>query len=173
MAIASIRTRGGGGRCVVAALPLALALALPAPALAIDPGVTYDPGSPAGKEYAIPLVAGRADGAGTENQRAAANAPFGIGITPPGGGGSAGGKAGQGGRDARGGAGAAKAPDGSASPGSTSENRAQGSALRARLESAESPAGTGLWTAGALLAVLAAAALLALVLRSRPQHARS
>jgi len=33
------------------------ALALPGAASAqIDPGVNYDPGSPAGKEYAIPLV---------------------------------------------------------------------------------------------------------------------
>jgi hypothetical protein len=42
-----------GGCCIAAAL------ALPAPAAAIDPGVNYDPGSPAGKEYAIPFVEGR------------------------------------------------------------------------------------------------------------------
>ena len=63
----------------------AAALALPATASAqIDPGVTYDPGSPAGKEYAIPLVEGRSDAAGTTNQRQGANIPFGVGITAPG-----------------------------------------------------------------------------------------
>src|SRR5262245_43087941 len=62
------------------------ALAMPAAASAqIDPGVNYDPGSPAGKEYAIPLVEGRSDGAGTTNQRKGANIPFGVGIKPPGG----------------------------------------------------------------------------------------
>src|ERR671934_1777550 len=62
------------------------ALALPSSASAqIDPGVVYDPGSPAGKEYAIPLVEGRSDAAGTTNQRQGANIPFGVGITPPGG----------------------------------------------------------------------------------------
>ena len=59
------------------------ALALPGAASAqIDPGVNYDPGSPAGKEYAIPLVEGRSDAAGTTNQRAGGNIPFGVGIKP-------------------------------------------------------------------------------------------
>src|ERR671923_1135704 len=62
------------------------ALALPSAASAqIDPGVVYDPGSPAGKEYAIPLVEGRSDAAGTTNERQGANIPFGVGIKPPGG----------------------------------------------------------------------------------------
>src|SRR5215217_2733793 len=67
----------------------AAALALPGTASAqsdrgvhIDPGVNYDPGSPAGKEYAIPLVEGRSDAAGTTNQRNGGNIPFGIGIKP-------------------------------------------------------------------------------------------
>jgi hypothetical protein len=62
------------------------ALAAPGTAGAqIDPGVNYDPGSPAGKEYAIPLVEGRSEGAGTTDQRDGANTPFGVGIKPPGG----------------------------------------------------------------------------------------
>src|SRR5215216_52017 len=62
------------------------ALALPGAASAqIEPGVNYDPGSPAGKEYAIPLVEGRSDGAGTTDQQEGANIPFGVGIGPPGG----------------------------------------------------------------------------------------
>ena len=87
------RTRARIRRCVAVTTPIALGLALPVSAHAIDPGVTYDPGTPAGKEYAIPIVQGRADGAGTENQRAAANTPFGVGVTPPGGGGKGGGGA--------------------------------------------------------------------------------
>src|SRR5215203_3118452 len=62
------------------------ALALPGAASAqIEPGVNYDPGSPAGKEYAIPLVEGRSEGAGTSDQQEGANIPFGVGIKPPGG----------------------------------------------------------------------------------------
>src|SRR5918995_2842439 len=73
----------------------AAALALPATGSAqIDPGVNYDPGSPAGKEYAIPLVEGRSDAAGTTDQREGANIPFGVGIGPPGGKGGKGADAG-------------------------------------------------------------------------------
>src|ERR687898_830792 len=73
----------------------AAALALPAAASAqIDPGVNYDPGSPAGKEYAIPLVEGRSDAAGKTDQREGANIPFGVGIGPPGGKAAQGGKQG-------------------------------------------------------------------------------
>jgi hypothetical protein len=79
---------------------------LPGAAFSQDPGVHFDPGSPAGKEYAIPLAEGRSEGAGTRNQRAAADTPFGAGITPPGagrgtdGGGGTGGNATGGGGDA-------------------------------------------------------------------------
>src|SRR5436189_6482366 len=66
--------------------PLGAALAFPATGQAADPGVTFDPGKPAGKEYALPIVAGRAGGAGTENQRAAADTPLGGGGRAPGGG---------------------------------------------------------------------------------------
>jgi hypothetical protein len=75
----------------VACIAVCGTLGLPGTALAQDPGVHFDPGSPAGKEYAIPLAEGRAEGAGTTNQRAAANTPFGAGIVPPGGGAGPGG----------------------------------------------------------------------------------
>ena len=76
-------------RCLVLALGVfAVAAPISAQAAAPEPGVTFDPNTPAGKEYAIPIVQGRADGTGTGsgNQKGAANTPFGIGIKPPGGG---------------------------------------------------------------------------------------
>jgi hypothetical protein len=87
---------------------------LPGAAFAQDPGVHFDSGSPSGKEYAIPLAEGRAEGAGTKNQRAAGDTPFGAGIKPPGGGGGTEGGGGTGG-DATGGGGDG-APTGSGPP---------------------------------------------------------
>lgn len=83
---------------------------LPGAAFAQDPGVHFDSGNPSGKEYAIPLAEGRAEGAGTKNQRAAADTPFGAGIKPPGGGGGTEGGGGTGG-------GGDGAPTGSGAPG--------------------------------------------------------
>src|SRR5919108_675744 len=40
-------------------------LGVPGVALAQDPGIHFDSGSPAGKEYAIPLAEGRAEGSGS------------------------------------------------------------------------------------------------------------
>lgn len=176
MSIAVIRTRAHTLRCVLAAIPLALALALALPATAgaaSDPGINYDPGSPAGKEYAIPLVQGRADGAGTQNQQAAANTAFGVGITPPGGGGP-----GSGGKRA---AGHGKSPAGASDTGSSTgssggssasrpADRRLSPALAARVLKASEPQGTGLPTAGVVLAVLLASAALALALRRRPEQ---
>jgi hypothetical protein len=141
-------------------------LALPGAASAqIDPGVNYDPGSPAGKEYAIPLVEGRSDAAGTSNQRNGANIPFGIGIKPAGGKGSGkqgGGKGTRaGGRDGR-----ANRPAG-ARPGESSEE------LTARIHAAEQPPGTAARTLLLVLAVLLPAGVLALLLRARGQVSRT
>jgi len=155
---------------------VAVALALPAAAgAAIDPGVNYDPGSPAGKEYAIPLVQGRADGAGTQNQQAAANTAFGVGITPPGGGSGASrgaGAKGRGGAGKGGSSHAAPGRGGRAGAGSTAAKRLS-PALAARILKAGEPQGTGLLTAGMALAVLLAAAALALALRRHPQQQRT
>lgn len=166
-----IRTRAGARRCVATALPLLAALALPLPAAAqIDPGVNFDSASPAGKEYAIPIVIGRAEGAGTEDQRAAANTPFGVGITPPGSGSGKGEGAGKGkGKDGARRDGAAGSGSKGATPGSSSAVLTPD--MRTRLAEAEDAGGTMLWTIGAALLVALAAALLAVALRVRPARA--
>jgi hypothetical protein len=151
----------------LACLSACVALVAPATASAqIDPGVNYDSGSPAGKEYAIPLVEGRSEGAGTEDQQAGANVPFGVGITPPGGGDGqkAGAKQGQRGKRAR--AERSDSPQG-ARPGETGEE------LNARIAEAETPSGTAARTFLLALAVLLPAALLALLLRDRGQVSRT
>jgi hypothetical protein len=68
---------------VVLAVALAATWAVAGPAVALEPGVFVDPGSPAGKEYSIPLSVLRGAASGhpaVENQ---AQPLFGIGITPP------------------------------------------------------------------------------------------
>ena len=145
------------------------ALALPGAAHAqIEPGVNYDPGSPAGKEYAIPLVEGRSDAAGTTDQQEGANIPFGVGIGPPGGKAATGGKQGAtdgagGNRSGRGGADRVAG----ARPGQSSEE------LEARIAAAEEPPGTAARTFLLALAVLLPAGLLALLLRQRSQVSRT
>jgi hypothetical protein len=134
----------------------------------IDPGVNYDPGSPAGKEYAIPLVEGRSDAAGTTNQREGANIAFGVGIKPPGG--KGGGTHGAGGGGGKGSGGAARGSRGGlpgARPGESSQE------LAARIARAEEPVGTAAPTILLALAVLAPAALLALLLMQRVQVSRT
>jgi hypothetical protein len=44
---------------------LGVLAALPAPAAAVEPGVHVDPGSPAGKEYALPLDQARREAGGS------------------------------------------------------------------------------------------------------------
>ena len=141
----------------------AAALAIPSAASAqIDPGVNYDPGSPAGKEYAIPLVEGRSEGAGTTDQQEGANIPFGVGIEPPGGGP---GKRDKPANGRNGAANRAGAPG--TSGGGTSEE------LAARIAEAEQPTGTAARTFLLALAVLLPAGLLALILWQRPQVSRT
>jgi hypothetical protein len=157
----------------VACLAACAVLGFPGAASAQDPGVHFDSGSPAGKEYAIPLAEGRAEGAGTTNQRAAASTPFGVGITPPGGGGGAGGDGGAkgsgsaGGDEARGGGGVAK--------GLGAERRGAGEGADGRgskpppvderaVSNAEAPVDTTARTMGIGFVVVAASVLLALLL---------
>jgi hypothetical protein len=54
----------------------------------LEPGVHIDPGSPAAKEYALPLNQARQSGAGSSSSRSSSGALFGAGIKPPGSGGS-------------------------------------------------------------------------------------
>jgi hypothetical protein len=102
----------------VACITICGTLSLPGAALAQEPGVHFDPGSPSGKEYAIPLAEGRAEGAGTKNQRAAGDVPFGVGISPPGRGDGPDGGGGPGGGSGPGG--------GQAGPGTTGGDRPRG-----------------------------------------------
>lgn len=60
-------------------------IAISAPAAGLEPGVHADPGSPAAKEYALPLNQARQTGSGS---RAGPAVPFGAGIRPAGGSGS-------------------------------------------------------------------------------------
>ena len=146
---------------------LGAVLVFPAAVQAADPGVTFDPGKPAGKEYALPIVAGRADGAGTENQRAAADTPFGVGVRPPGSGSGGSGGSGEGGGSdgkARRHGGASKATPTGGTGSAKDPN------LRNRIAQAEEPGGTELWTLGIALAVLLTAGLLAFGLRRRGEQ---
>ena len=149
------------------------ALALPTAASAqIDPGVNYDPGSPAGKEYAIPLVEGRSEAAGTTDQQEGANIPFGVGIRPPGGRGGKGGGGGKQGAHDGGASGNGSSRGGGnevagARPGESSQE------LAARIAAAEEPAGTAARTFLLALAVLLPAGLLAFLLWQRSQVSRT
>lgn len=69
---------------VAVALALAAACAVAEPAAALEPGVFLDPGSPAGKEYSMPLSALRAAGAGRPAVEGRPQPLFGIGIAPAG-----------------------------------------------------------------------------------------
>jgi hypothetical protein len=58
-------------------------------ATGLEPGVHVDPGSPAAKEYALPLNQARQTGANTSGKASTGSAAlFGTGIKPPGSGGS-------------------------------------------------------------------------------------
>jgi hypothetical protein len=85
-----VRTKGLSVAGVLAALTVAVALGCaPASALAatgLEPGVHVDPGSPAAKQYALPLNQARQTGGGASTSSGSA-APFGAGIKPPGSGG--------------------------------------------------------------------------------------
>ena len=145
------------------------ALAAPGVAVAqIDPGVNYDPGSPAGKEYAIPLVEGRSDAAGTTNQRAGANVPFGVGIKPRGS--NRGAKRGSGRRGGEGTGASGRGRDGKLQGARSGESASE---LQARITRAEEPPSTAFTTLLLALAVLVPAALLALLLMQRAQVSRT
>jgi hypothetical protein len=143
---------------------LVIALGLPAPAAAqVDPGINFDPGSPAGKEYAIPLAEGRSEGAGTSDPRTGGDIPFGVGIEPRGGGSGGAGGAGTGGSEpARSGE-----SGGAAGGGARIESERREASRSTSLAEAESEQGTAWQTLVLALAVLLPAALLAVVLAAR------
>jgi len=154
-------------RSLVLALGVfAVAAPISAQAAAPEPGVTFDPNTPAGKEYAIPIAQGRADGTGTGsgNQKGAANTPFGIGIKPPGGG--HGGSGGSGGSGHGHGSGSTNVPGPTGGTGSQVDPN-----LRSRIAHADEPGGTVVWTIGIGLAVVLLAGVLTLGLRrGRPEQ---
>jgi hypothetical protein len=90
----------------VATLAASCAMPLAQPAAALEPGVHVDPGSPAAKEYSLPVGQARRTGSERESSasspaqeaaEAASEPLFGGGITPPSsGGGAAGGGSGAG-----------------------------------------------------------------------------
>src|SRR3954471_1665212 len=92
-------TRGVGRSAALAALASACIGAWPATASALEPGVHVAPGSPAEKEYALPLNQARQTGGAPSPRRHESSAPrdstsagsgeaalFGAGIKPPSGG---------------------------------------------------------------------------------------
>jgi hypothetical protein len=153
----------------VAGIAVCCTLGLPGGAIAQDPGVHFDSGSPAGKEYAIPLAEGRAEGAGTTNQGAAANTPFGVGISPPGdGGGPDGGAGGSGTTGGEGARGNGADDSGAGQQGANEEAAGRGSNPEAvderAVSNAEAPVDTTLRTLGLAFGVVVASVLLALLL---------
>lgn len=75
------------------ALLVVACLAFPAWASALEPGVHVDPGSPAAKEYVLPLNQARATGGDRGSRSSSEGSLFGAGIKPPSSGGSSGGSA--------------------------------------------------------------------------------
>ena len=142
----------------------ASALLVPGSAVAAEKGVHVDPGSPAGKEYAVPLDQGRQQGAAGPGQSGAPGGPGAGGGGGHGGGGTgsaAGGStAGAGHGSAPGGANVAHGPKGSSSlfgQGITPNGSGSGHGSNAAaLQAAEKGrGGSGLaWTVGIAAAVL-------------------
>ena len=86
----------GYSRCLLCSALAVLLLAalllavLPAVSFALEPGVHADPGSPAEKQYVLPLNQARGTGGETSSHSSSPRL-FGAGIKPPGRGGSTGG----------------------------------------------------------------------------------
>jgi hypothetical protein len=72
----------------LAVLTMSCSAACAQAATSLEPGVHIDPGSPAAKEYALPLAQARQTGGGASTGKDSSGALFGTGIKPPGSGGS-------------------------------------------------------------------------------------
>jgi hypothetical protein len=122
----------------VAACTLCCVLASAQAASALEPGVHVDPGSPAAKEYALPLDQARQTGTESSSQPSSEGGLFGAGIKPPGSGGSSRGGGGTGGSTTGGhaanGTGHAAPPAQGASATSPSQAQLAQAALRAARE---------------------------------------
>jgi hypothetical protein len=125
-------------------------LVLAPEALAIDPGVVYEPGSPAGKEYALPLEEARREAGSPGSEGAAPSYEgFGVGIEST-----------DRGRQQANGVGGE--PDGSGEPDGDGDGAKRGDAAvsRAGLAEAEAAGGSFGWSAMIVLAVLLPGAVL-------------
>ena len=134
---------------------LVLVVAAP-PAIARDDGVSVDPDSPAGVEYAVPLDQARRDATGTAGGSAGADRGqplFGVGIEP-----SSAGSGGGGGAKGSGGSGRSAATGGGSSGGGTQagagEAGGNGASAAAIEVAASGGSSTGLLSAGIAVAVL-------------------
>jgi hypothetical protein len=163
----------------VATLAASCSTPLATTAAALEPGVQIDPGSPAAKEYVLPVGQARRTGSGREStpsspaQESAESASeplFGAGITPP----SSGGRSGRGARSA------GRSGDGMARGSTRSHARAAGGqpppALVRRVADGHSSSGGGssalvLFAGGVGLLVLAAFAGIVLRHSRRPTAA--
>lgn len=129
-----------------------------APAHAQEPGVVYEPGSPSGKEYAIPLEEARTDAGGAIPGSAETRA-FGIGVSRQGRGDRGSAARGDGPKGSRGGA----RKGGTQTEGGRAESRG----LRERLAAAEAAGAPAFWTLVPLLLVLLPGLLVGLLLARR------
>jgi hypothetical protein len=150
-------------------LPPALAFFLVAGAISFSSpasagGVHFDPDSPAGKEYALPLPEARNEAAGGVGSRHDPTPPlYGVGISGPGSG-AAGSSTGPRGTGQEGGP--AKRPGAGTNEDNGSAPRSSRSTPTAVLtDSADYPLGKGLWI---LLGILLLATALGLILRRLP-----
>jgi hypothetical protein len=71
------------GLCICGALAVLAVCVSPTPAAGLEPGVHVSPGSPAEKEYVLPLNQARQTG--EAGAKGSTSGLFGAGITPPGG----------------------------------------------------------------------------------------
>lgn len=84
-----VNAKGMSVAGILAMLALSCLAASALAATGLEPGVHVDPGSPAAKEYALPLNQARQTGASTSGNASTGSAAlFGAGIKPPGSGGS-------------------------------------------------------------------------------------
>ena len=161
--------RAWSARALAASLLTGATLAAaPGVAQAQEAGVIYEPGSPSGKEYAIPLEEARRDATGGGGQAKDSSVPFGVGITPRGGGGPGGGSGdggsasdrggGQGDRRTGAGRTEGRAPDGA---GAIPRD------LRERLRDAETASAPAIWELAPLLLVLLPGLVVGLMLARR------
>jgi hypothetical protein len=141
-----------GGLGVGAALVLASG-GLPPSAQAasgLEPGVHVDPGSPAAKEYALPLNQARQTGSERPSQTSSEGTLFGAGIKPPGAGGSGGANGRRDAHNASGGVTSTRRP----SAGSSSQPALAQAVLRAERSSGSSGDGSLLALLGGGVTIL-------------------